>query len=459
MESSLDLKLSRYHVVTPPVLDQAAKRHVRLVFATRTATARVIDAASWADVEAGRFEALPGAIRDDLVADELLVPAAEQELDTVLSRNAAAIGADDTHYIVIQPTAMCQLGCDYCGQSHTSRQLSEADQDRLVERVATEVAQRKGLRTLFVSWFGGEPLLGLTVMRRLTPRFQAIAAAHGLHYEAKMISNGLALGPALAAELLGELAVRQIEITLDGDSAHHDARRGKKSGAPTFARIVENIVHLANRPETPKKISVRCNVDRRNAGSVSELIRLLAAKGLQGKIEFYAASVYSWGNDAHLRSLTAEEFAAAEIGWFVEQSTLGFRPAVLPTRKPVVCMAVMPESRLFDAYGNMFTCTEVSYVADYGVPNRYSVGTLAGGDDAPAVDLADFNSRIAAGTLPCTSCRMLPVCGGSCPKKWLEAHEPCPSAKRNIEQRLLLGYALARREQEAIQEPAAAQAA
>ena len=72
MESSLDLKLSRYHVVTPPVLDQAAKRHVRLVFATRTATARVIDAASWADVEAGRFEALPGAIRDDLVADELL---------------------------------------------------------------------------------------------------------------------------------------------------------------------------------------------------------------------------------------------------------------------------------------------------------------------------------------------------------------------------------------------------
>jgi uncharacterized protein len=39
---------------------------------------------------------------------------------------------------------------------------------------------------------------------------------------------------------------------------------------------------------------------------------------------------------------------------------------------------------------------------------------------------------------------MLPVCGGACPKAWLEGHRPCPSAKWNIESRLLLSYAASR---------------
>jgi uncharacterized protein len=36
---------------------------------------------------------------------------------------------------------------------------------------------------------------------------------------------------------------------------------------------------------------------------------------------------------------------------------------------------------------------------------------------------------------------MLPVCGGSCPKQWLEELNPCPPTKLNIEDRLLLALA------------------
>ena len=63
--------------------------------------------------------------------------------------------------------------------------------------------------------------------------------------------------------------------------------------------------------------------------------------------------------------------------------------------------------------------------------------------------LGNFNERIRQGEYPCSTCRMLPVCGGACPKSWLEGIEPCPSAKSNVEQRLLLSYALSRLEQEA----------
>ena len=52
-----------------------------------------------------------------------------------------------------------------------------------------------------------------------------------------------------------------------------------------------------------------------------------------------------------------------------------------------------------------------------------------------------FGDRVERGEVPCRSCAMLPVCGGSCPKAWLEGEVPCPSAKDNIGLRLVLAYA------------------
>jgi uncharacterized protein len=37
---------------------------------------------------------------------------------------------------------------------------------------------------------------------------------------------------------------------------------------------------------------------------------------------------------------------------------------------------------------------------------------------------------------------MLPVCGGACPKQWHEGRAPCPSAKKNLGERLMLALAL-----------------
>ena len=116
---------------------------------------------------------------------------------------------------------------------------------------------------------------------------------------------------------------------------------------------------------------------------------------------------------------------------------------------------------MIDAYGHRFNCTEVSYVDAYeetaspnkgrfGLPlisaasgNRYAIGHLdQNGDIAGRRELlSDFPDRVARGDYPCASCPMLPVCGGHCPKSWLEGEPACPSAKFNIIDRLLIYYA------------------
>jgi uncharacterized protein len=244
-----------------------------------------------------------------------------------------------------------------------------------------------------------------------------------------------------ARELADDLGITCIEVTLDGTARFHDARRNYKSGAPSFDRILRNVVDVA-RSDVSVGVVVRCNVDRGNAASFAALLDLFASLGLQDRISIYAAKVHSWGNDAHLTSYTSAEFAALESEWLARQVRLGYRLGLLPQRKPIVCLATRRDAELVDAHGTLFDCTEVSYVPTYGTPNRWAIGDIHSGTDVRRSELGDFNSRVRRSEVPCTSCRMLPVCGGSCPKAWLEGNEePCPPAKYNLAEKLMIEFA------------------
>ena len=75
-----------------------------------------------------------------------------------------------------------------------------------------------------------------------------------------MVSNGLALTPAVAQEVVRDLAVDRIEITLDGTAEYHNRRRATKAGAATFDAIFRNVADLATRPDLKVILTIRCNV-------------------------------------------------------------------------------------------------------------------------------------------------------------------------------------------------------
>ncbi len=459
------LKLSRYRAVTPPFVDEVTGAVHRLVFATRTAVVRLIDEPTWQRLEGGDWAGLPPAALADMTGSELLVPADEDELRTVLSRNRAAAAGSTSAYLVIQPTAACQFGCGYCGQSHQGKTLCADHQEALVARARGLLAGGK-YESLDVGWFGGEATLALDEIRGLTGRFQAVAAEMGCTYNAKLVSNGYRLSAELAAELVNELSVSAIEVTLDGTREHHDRSRPTKGGGPTFERIFQNLLAIGRRGDLQFRLSIRCNVSRDNRDGVLDLLELLAGEGLQDRLGVYAAMVRDWGNDARRDfGSPTEEFAAWEIEFLIRAHQLGFRPDLIPARKSITCMAVRPDAEMIDAYGNRFNCTEVSYVSAYEGPadtppgrlalplvearsrtNRYAIGHLDLAEEIPErrAIFGGFYGRIERGEYPCHTCPMLPVCGGSCPKSWHEGAAACPPAKFNIAQRLLVYYALER---------------
>jgi uncharacterized protein len=447
--------VSRYLVVTEPVTSPRDGRPRRILLATRNGQVRTIADGLWECVVRGDLGALPADIRQGLTAAGILVDSADDELASILAENRAEIDTSGRLTLVVHPTAACQLDCQYCGQRHRPQKLSRPDQEALFERVDIQLAAGAGrYRELEVGWFGGEPLLGLDVMRALSPKLRALAAKFACAYSADVVTNGLLLTPDMAAELAAVHAVTYAEVTLDGTAEYHDRRRCARDGSPTFARIFQNLTAVLGPDQPVLRIAIRSNVDRGNHPGVVPLLELLAARQLHSRIDrFYLAPVRAWGEPAAESSGSAEEFASWEVECFAHMLRLGFPLQMIPSRRKTVCVAVCPRSEVVDAFGSLFNCTEVSYVPAYevqtpaengcgGAPrNTFSIGTVSGGEDpARRACFADVNDRIQRRELPCHACEMLPVCGGACPKQWRVGDALCPPYKLNMRQRLTLGY-------------------
>jgi uncharacterized protein len=445
-------KLSRYTVVSDSFCEPGRNTPLRILFSTRSGARLGVSDRTWASLQANPAADINQALRDALIACRILVPETEVEFAEVLAENKQFQTSDQTLYQVIQPTAACQLGCDYCGQAHSPRTLSDAHLKEILARVEQKLVKGR-FRELNIGWFGGEPLLAQDVMRRASAQLRDLANRLNVEYSAKIVTNGVRLDEAAQAELHEVHRIRYVEVTLDGDEAAHDARRHwKRTEQGSFATILRNVSTLLRRSPPRPDVGIRCNVDVRNVESVVPLMRTLAEAGLHKLLKrFYAASVYSWGNGASRLALPPLEFASREIVWFAEMAKLGFPLDLIPGRVHETCMVFKPDAELVDAFGTRFNCSEVSYVPSYTVAGQNVYALRNDGGSTRATELSTFHYRVAEGAYPCRECQMFPVCGGACPKAWLEGEVPCPPAKHNIGQRLILEYVLENRQIRAVE--------
>jgi uncharacterized protein len=442
------LKLSRYVVASDALSVKKSGFDGRLLFSTRSGALLTIGRSTWTSLDTNMLHELSDGVKNHLKKCKILVDENENEIEQIVNENQSAIDENDILYQVVQPSAWCQLDCSYCGQEHSQRKLSEIHEQEFLARVRQRLSSAP-YRELRLGWFGAEPLMGMSIIRRLTKNAHALAQEFGCTYSAKIVTNGVALSSRLAKELCEEHFVGEAEVTLDGLSENHDTLRFTKSGRGSFDRIFANLKSVAK--TTDLSLVIRCNVGRTNASSVTSLIEKLAEAGLAESVKFYTSPIHAWGNDAHKTALTSQEYAELEVQWLALQIRLGFNVGLVPARRKIVCMSVHKQAEVLDAYGNTFNCTEVSYVPSYGKPNVYetrvpvsSIKTKSSLKPSLAENLNSFNDNILTGKQDqCANCKMLPVCGGQCPKSWHENMEPCPSAKRNMRDRLNLLFSVA----------------
>jgi uncharacterized protein len=439
------LRRSRYLILSDQSYQDGTGRRARLAYSARRATLFALDEATAAKLERG--EVIEAA--EALAALEAIVPEGEDELAVVLGRLREGSADPGTRGFTIMPTSYCNMACAYCGQEHFKSAVDAQRLERLARRVEAAFAA-PATREVNVTWFGGEPLLALRVIRELSARFVAAAAATGKGYSANMPTNGSLLSVPTMHLLHAECRLDGLEVTLDGPEEVHDRRRLKRNGTGSFRHIVSVLGEAVARGIGPR-ISLRVNIDAENREHVADLITELAGCGLASpQVELHLMPVHSWGNDVSKVELSPLDFAALEAQWLRLAQSLGFGFAALPTAlKRTTCRATSTFGEIVDLQDRVYACSEhplVPGARETGVVARVSTLDLAAPRPRGAYD--DWYGEIAGGAQQCARCPLLPVCGGACPKLWREGHVPCPSMKFNWQQRLelmaaRLGYVVA----------------
>lgn len=365
-----------------------------------------------------------------------LVPADVDELNAIRAGHYRARFGNTGFGLTIIPTVNCNFACDYCYEN-SEMHSTPADQggvmsdevcDNLVKLCENKIREKS---IFSVTWYGGEPLMGKSIIGKLTKEFIRICDEKQSEYHAGIITNGYLLTPENLKFLI-DSRVSFAQVTIDGPREVHDRRRCLKSGGGTYDRILANLASVDD--DTGINIAIRINVDKRNESDVPQLLRDLKQRGLHLRKNVslsFGQVFHATGScpDISTTCMMTPEFSGFLVDIYRQALEMGFRQTSYPSRMLGNCGAVGNGSALIEPNGTVQSCWETVGHEDK------RTGILG-----PEGIQYEDNYLKWLGWMPfseeCTSCDILPICMHGCPYRTLypTGLDKCISWKYNLEQ-------------------------
>lgn len=348
----------------------------------------------------------------------------------------------DTSHLIIYPfpTLSCNVACPYCFIGRQPVRMTEAIEASLLELVA---AKAPAAQRLTAVWYGGEPLLELPRIRRLSAALMAEAAALGIDYDAGIYTNGHLLTRSVALELR-RLGVRIVHTACDGPKEVHDQRRALADGGPTYDALLHNLQDIAGIFD---RILLRVHIDRATAPGMERLFDDLHDRGFHHRqdvvIRFAPledeAPASVWATPVCYET---PEYARIEAELARAALSRGLITVAYPFHRPVYCMARKENEFAVGPDGRIFHC-----LAEVGLADN-ATGALAAALPAPdpVGNTQRFRNDTFASKENCRICRILPLCAGGCAHNGFVRHGGrrgyCIGLKYNIVAVLRIYHAL-----------------
>jgi uncharacterized protein len=442
----LERKGSRFNIAVPVAGDGDV-----LLFNTATGGLVRVDEDTYAQVHMLFQDGTRGVPRDWAVAvpeelDPDVVSALESsgfvvagDLDELATLRDAFERERNTRNLkfTVGLTMACNFACPYCFEEHRNEHMSMTAADATFDFIVKQMREASA-ESVFVNWFGGEPLLNVDVLCHLSRRLREVCAATGVHYGSLVITNG-ALLTREVAERLREAGVDSAQVTIDGPAEIHDQRRPFKGGQASFARILGNVRQTFDVLRT----IIRVNVDEGNQAHQGALVRALAEAGvLDGPhaVKIYPGKVTAYTEQSEMLWAPLEQRAIRTLGDPISSELAALGLPVEAKASPFErvsdrggCSAMRKHSFVIGPLGQIFKC-------ELGIhDDREALGVVA--QPAPVAAPApmkkprslpvigqamgtrahDWDAYNPFNNPKCSGCQFVPVCKGGCPKRVLES--------------------------------------
>ncbi|NIM16405.1 MAG: SPASM domain-containing protein [Candidatus Aminicenantes bacterium] len=315
----------------------------------------------------------------------------------------------DTHFLslTIAPTLNCNLACNYCFEDPDETVMSDDVINGVVKFVNHHI--KTTVKNLEVCWYGGEPLLCLDVIEKLSSEFMSLCKKNNVRYSSYIITNGTHFTPEVAKKMK-EWKVKGAQITIDGDRETHNLRRPFRGGKGSFDKIFENVKQTVG----IIPISIRINVDAHNVDRVIGFFKELENeewfhKNFGEMVTLHFGHVRKYTNSCRCKdeeSLKQGNFWKKELELQRHIFKSGYKFNIYPDISSG-CVATSINSYVIDAKGNLYKCFN-----DLGVPHN-SVGTIFKPVTFTSLYITKMVESFEKDT-GCQKCKYLPICMGGC---------------------------------------------
>lgn len=328
--------------------------------------------------------------------------------------------------LTIAPTMSCNFKCIYCFEKgHTGQGVMD---DFTIDNLIVFLQARlNGVETLHISWFGGEPLLAMPVIEKLSQKMISLCITKNIEYSASIITNGYLYKPKIA-ERLKELKVKKVQITLDGPKETHDNRRPLVDGKPTFDTIVENLINTKG----IIPVDIRINVDENNLEELNNYVQFFIKHDLLNSVSPYLGLVLPFdGAYDKNNCLTLENFSQFNLQSLISNNVP--LQSMYPVPRGNYCAADFCNGWIIDHVGNVYKCWSEIGISERSIGNINNEVYFLEKTDI----LKEFLDFDPTKDERCKDCKVLPICMGGCPHNRLFGQDRCSDRLYNIQQYII----------------------
>lgn len=314
--------------------------------------------------------------------------------------------------LTIAPTMDCNYSCSYCFEECKHNVYMSKN---VINSIIFFLEKCKDIKNIHITWFGGEPLMGINKIKLLYSKMIQIPDKT---YSFSMITNGFLITMDII-DFLKEMKLQHLQITLDGLKESHNKVKFTKTCNDTFTKTIENIDLLAaSAPQI--KVVIRVNMNKENDTEFAELYKFITERYKKNpQIGIYPAFVTASSSEPTINSMLFTRLDKSRFlqDLYYDKGIMTY-PCKYPDMSFIECSTRNKRVLTIDPEGYIYKCWEV--IGD----RKYAIGRL-NVDGLIEITNRTVLNRYLHGADPledriCSKCSYLPICLGGCPHKRIE---------------------------------------
>ncbi len=186
-------------------------------------------------------------------------------------------------------TMNCNFSCLYCYENKNKKVIDRSTYDL----VLSEIQKLNDLKSIRISWFGGEPSLCFKDIVYFMGKLIKYAVKNNIKVYSDMTTNFYLINKEMLEELV-DLHIDYFQVTIDGASETHNHYRPLLNGKDSYSKICMNI-NEAHKSSLKFHINIRTNFDSNS--DYSKFYKEMSYLKSDDRFSFSVHAIENWGKN------------------------------------------------------------------------------------------------------------------------------------------------------------------